>query len=399
MKKIVFLSVVFFSFLGFVLKAQAVDVAGSLRVFKNKLVELSEILMPTQVRMKRVHTIVTRATKEKWSYKKLRRAMSPNKIFEVLSAAVQTNDSQVQKNVLEVVIDLIQRYGSAIRKIYLRASDFLYAPLVVKNLDKDVQELREKLARILIKRGYGPEIYITLIEGDITTQAFDKPYEAAIVNAANSGLWGSAGIAKFIQLAAGGKVSSAGNALWDEIEESFKGVPRCPTGQARLTTGHTLDPLRIIHAVGPSLATSGNPTPQEKKELEDAFRSCLIIADEKEPDWVSSQVAKNEHFITRVGLVALSSGIFGYYSELSAPVAVNLVLNYLKENQSTVVREIRFITFGGYGGRDDYGNFKKALEDQKVIKLNVAKDIPKELTKSSNDVVTKPPVRWKVSFN
>ena len=102
---------------------------------------------------------------------------------------------------------------------------------------------------------------LTLVRGDITRQDVD-----AIVNAANETLLGGGGVDGAIHRAAGPGLLGA----CKEIREVRPDV-RCPTGEARVTTGFALPARFVIHTVGPIYRSH----PQPAVALRNAYLSSL----------------------------------------------------------------------------------------------------------------------------
>jgi len=207
--------------------------------------------------------------------------------------------------------------------------------------------------------GAGGDVYITLVNGDITEQKFIDPAAAAIVNAANTKIFsiGDAGIAAAIHAAAGKKPN-------DEYRENFlkanqgSSIELCQTGEARISPSYKISEKQgqaqfIIHGVGPSLAGK-EPTNEEKQLLQQTYQSILAVCDDptnKSYLPFDFKMANNLK-ITQIALVAISSGIYGYKPPLSAPVALAETLDYLL-NKPTNVKEVRFVTFNISGQLPD----------------------------------------------
>jgi O-acetyl-ADP-ribose deacetylase len=101
-----------------------------------------------------------------------------------------------------------------------------------------------------------------LVQGDITEQAVD-----AIVNAANSGLLGGAGVDGAIHRVGGPEILAACRQL------RASGYPDgLPTGQAVATGAGRLPARWVIHTVGP-IYGRGDPD-----ELRSCYRECLRVA-------------------------------------------------------------------------------------------------------------------------
>jgi O-acetyl-ADP-ribose deacetylase (regulator of RNase III) len=153
------------------------------------------------------------------------------------------------------------------------------------------------------------ETILELVKGDITTQDTD-----AIVNAANERLAPGGGVAGSIH-------RTAGPGLWEEC----KMLGGCRTGEAKLTSGHSLRATYIIHTVGP--VYSG--TSRDVEDLRACYRNSLRLAD--------------ENGLRSVSFPAISTGAFGYPIEEAAQISLATVIEYLKEE--TDLKLVRFVLY------------------------------------------------------
>jgi len=140
--------------------------------------------------------------------------------------------------------------------------------------------------------------------GDITRLALD-----AIVNAANQTLLGGGGVDGAIHRAAGPELLRACQAL----PEVRPGV-RCPTGEARLTSGFGLPARFVIHTVGPVWRGGAQG---EAALLASCYRSSLELA--------ASSGA------TSIAFPAISCGVYGFPADGAARIAVEAVTQKLEE--------------------------------------------------------------------
>lgn len=133
---------------------------------------------------------------------------------------------------------------------------------------------------------------ITVVRGDITTQAVD-----ALVTAGNSALRGGSGVNGAVHAAAGPRLLQASRAL----------AP-CPAGSAVVTPAFDLTPVQwVIHAVGPRYGD-----PNDADLLMSAYRSALACADEVR--------AKS------VAFPSISTGVYGYPGGLAAQLSVEAIM-------------------------------------------------------------------------
>jgi O-acetyl-ADP-ribose deacetylase (regulator of RNase III) len=195
---------------------------------------------------------------------------------------------------------------------------------------------------------------IEVIKGDILAQ----PDLDCIVNPANSHLRHGGGLARAIDVAAyggnpgpfvnnvtgrfakcrpngGGDVGRVGR--WQKDNES---APLIATGDAYTTSAGLLPYKRVIHAVGP---VYGGGNFYESGLLISAYTRALEEAE------LSG--------CTRVGLPAISCGIFGYPVEKAAPLALAAVFGYSFTTEK--LRLARFVMFSD----EHYEAFTKSMSD------------------------------------
>src|SRR6266702_8764506 len=152
---------------------------------------------------------------------------------------------------------------------------------------------------------------IEIVLGDITRLDVD-----GIVNAANSSLLGGGGVDGAIHRAAGPGL----------LEECRK-LGGCPTGEARITSGHRLRAAHVIHAVGPVWQGGG------------ANEAALLAG-----CYVNSLLLAAKHRIRRIAFPAISCGVYRYPVEQAAKIAVRESVAFL--DTQAVPEKIIFACFG-----------------------------------------------------
>ena len=151
---------------------------------------------------------------------------------------------------------------------------------------------------------------ISLVLGDITTQQVD-----AIVNAANHGLLGGGGVDGAIHRAAGPELLAACRQV--RAEQHPDGLP---TGEAVATPAYRLAARWVIHAVGPTWATTKDKSPL----LTSCYVRSLAVADELGAETVA--------------FPAISTGVYRWPMDDGARLALAAV-----RAAQTHVREVRFV--------------------------------------------------------
>jgi O-acetyl-ADP-ribose deacetylase len=151
---------------------------------------------------------------------------------------------------------------------------------------------------------------IEAIRSDITALEV-----AAIVNAANSSLLGGGGVDGAIHRAAG-----------PGLLAECRGLGGCRTGEAKITSGHRLPALHIIHTVGPIWRGGGA---DESCLLARCYSSCLSIA-----------VA---HGLRSIAFPAISTGVYRFPRALAAEIAIDETHRFLQSD--AMLERVLFVAF------------------------------------------------------
>jgi len=169
---------------------------------------------------------------------------------------------------------------------------------------------------------------IEIIVADITGLDVD-----AVVNAANSSLLGGGGVDGAIHRAAGPGLLAECRRLGD-----------CPTGEARITSGHRLRAAYVIHAVGPVWRGGGA---NEAALLAGCYANGLRLA--------------AEHAIGRIAFPAISCGIYRYPVDQAAEIAVRETAAFLAG--SALPEKVIFVCFD----EGVHAAYLAAMRDRKPI--------------------------------
>ncbi len=143
---------------------------------------------------------------------------------------------------------------------------------------------------------------IEVIKGDITKLKVD-----AIINAANSSLMGGGGVDGAIH-------AKGGNEILNECMQirQHQYPDGLPVGKAIITSSGKLPCNYVIHTVGPVWHGGRDG---EQNILKDTYKNCLKLA--------------TETGLSTIAFPAISTGVYGFPKELSAPIVFKTVSEYL----------------------------------------------------------------------
>ena len=155
---------------------------------------------------------------------------------------------------------------------------------------------------------------IELYKGDIT-----KIEIQVIVNAANSGLHGGAGVDGAIHMA-GGPI------IHDQCMRIKDKMGGCPMGEAVITEAGKLPAKFVIHTVGPIWSGGKDNEPEI---LANAYRNTLELA--------------TDFNLSELAFPNISTGAYGYPKEPAAKIAMRTVREYLETHER--IKKVIFVCY------------------------------------------------------
>lgn len=175
---------------------------------------------------------------------------------------------------------------------------------------------------------------IEIIKGNIV----DCDAEA-IVNAANSDLYGG-GVCGAIFQTAG----------YDKMEDACIKIGHCDTGNAVITDGFNLKARYVIHAVGPIYSdysrTNGYTLDEVKKiGLENIIINEKMTNKQLHDAYTNSLKLAEEHNIKSIAFPTLSAGIYGYPLDLATRIEIEAIKEYQKNSPYSCINKVVVCAF------------------------------------------------------
>lgn len=210
-----------------------------------------------------------------------------------------------QRRLLRALMNV--REPGTIGEDFLRIQDAYLAEVIRENGIVDVNDLEPVSNRLYVWRG------------DITRLRI-----GAIVNAANSGM---TGCYNPNHSCVDNQIHTlAGVQLRKKCADLMRGRLE-PTGKAQITPAYNLPCDYVIHTVG--TICKGIVTPQNVRELESCYRSCMEIDDQNE--------------IRSIAFCCISTGVFGFPQKRGAEIAIRTVDECLERGSK--VKKVIFNVF------------------------------------------------------
>lgn len=139
----------------------------------------------------------------------------------------------------------------------------------------------------------------------------------AIVNSANIGLKGGAGVCGAIHDAAG-----------LELDIECNRIGSCQRGEAVITKGHNLPAKYIIHTVAPIY---GQHHGNESEILFSCYYESLCLAE--------------AHQVTSIAFPAIGTGIYQYPRSEASEVARGAINDYFEDNPNSMIKNVFLIEY------------------------------------------------------
>jgi O-acetyl-ADP-ribose deacetylase (regulator of RNase III) len=140
-------------------------------------------------------------------------------------------------------------------------------------------------------------------------------------------------------LGGGGVDGAIHRAAGPELLSECRKLNGCETGQAKITRGYNLKARHVIHTVGPVWRGGCN---DEHSLLASCYQASLTIAGENQ--------------LKTVAFPGISTGVYGFPTDLAALIAVKETERFLSKN--TYPEKVIFVVFSD----SNYETYRKLLD-------------------------------------